>query len=284
MLTSKERGSAMSKFPRGRHVVGCVTLALAALASAGCHVDFSEFRSEARDEWTREYALTADGEIEIRNTNGSIEVEPSTDGKVHVVAERIAKAGSDEAAKELLKKTEVGEEVAADRIRIETRRSAAFMSGGAMTVNYRLRVPEAVRTSLQNTNGRITLSSLSGRVRAQTTNGAVRGEGLRGRVEASTTNGGIELELSALHQEGITLETTNGGIRLRLPESAQADISARTVNGGISTGSLPVEAVGETSRRRLEGRMNGGGSRVRLETTNGGIRLDGGRGPAGATD
>jgi len=43
-------------------------------------------------------------------------------------------------------------------------------------------------------------------------------------------------------------------------------------NGGIDTGPLPVEKV-EASRRRLEGRLNGGGPTIRLETTNGGIRL-----------
>jgi DUF4097 and DUF4098 domain-containing protein YvlB len=274
----------MPTTPTGHHAIRLAMLALAAVATAGCQVDFSEFRSEAKDEWTREYALSAGGEIEIRNTNGAIDVEPSADGKVHVIAERTAKAGSDEAARELLQKMEVREEVTGDRVRIETRhRTGGFMSGGAVTVNYRLQVPEPVRTNLQNTNGRITLSSVAGRVRAQTTNGAVRGEGLRGQVEASTTNGGIELELTALHAEGVTLETTNGGIRLRLPESARADISARTVNGGINTGSLNVEAQGETSRRRLEGRLNGGGPRVRLETTNGGIRLDG-VAAAGSTD
>jgi DUF4097 and DUF4098 domain-containing protein YvlB len=273
----------MPIFPRAQHVVGLAALVLAAVATAACQVDFSEYRSEARDEWTREYDLASDGEIEIRNTNGTIEVEPSADGKVHVIAERIAKAGSDEAARDLLKKVEASEEVTGERVRIEFRRPSGFASGGSMTVNYRLKVPEAVRTNVQNTNGRITLSSLSGRVRAQTTNGAVRGEGLRGRVEASATNGGIEVEMASLHEDGLTLETTNGGIRLRLPETSRADISARTVNGGISTGSLPVEAVGETSRRRLEGRLNGGGSRVRLETTNGGIRVDGGAGD-GSTD
>jgi hypothetical protein len=38
---------------------------------------------------------------------------------------------------------------------------------------------------------------------------------------------------------------------------------------------LAVESTGEKNRRRLEGRLNGGGSRVELATTNGGIHITG---------
>ena len=44
-------------------------------------------------------------------------------------------------------------------------------------------------------------------------------------------------------------------------------------NGGISVGSLDNFEVSEKSRRHLEGRLNGGGTEIELQTTNGGIRL-----------
>jgi hypothetical protein len=43
-------------------------------------------------------------------------------------------------------------------------------------------------------------------------------------------------------------------------------------NGGIDTNGLPLDAT-ESSRRRLEARLNGGGPAIRIEGTNGGIRL-----------
>ena len=43
-------------------------------------------------------------------------------------------------------------------------------------------------------------------------------------------------------------------------------------NGGISADGLSIETT-ESSRRRLEGRLNGGGPQIRLEGTNGGIRI-----------
>jgi DUF4097 and DUF4098 domain-containing protein YvlB len=71
----------------------------------------------------------------------------------------------------------------------------------------------------------------------------------------------------------IALRTTNGGLTLTLPETAKADISASCTNGGISAGSLEKLEITESSRRRLEGRLNGGGTPIELRTTNGGIRL-----------
>jgi hypothetical protein len=60
-----------------------------------------------------------------------------------------------------------------------------------------------------------------------------------------------------------------------MPRDAKATISASISNGGISSGDLPIEATGENTRRRLEGRMNGGGPRLHISGTNGGITLSG---------
>jgi hypothetical protein len=96
---------------------------------------------------------------------------------------------------------------------------------------------------------------------------------MSGAIDASTTNGGVEVELAQVAESGVKLGCTNGGIELTLPSDARATISARITNGGINTDGVKIEAVGESSRRRLEGTMNGGGPRIDLEGTNGGIRI-----------
>ena len=251
-------------------------LLVLALVSAGCELAFTDLRAQSKDEWTRTYDLSATGTVEVVNVNGEIDVEPSSDGKVHVRAERTAKAATEEAAKELLSKIQIREDVSADRIRLEAQGPPrGLMSGGNYSVRYFVNVPASARVRVQNTNGRVHVANLAGFVEASTTNGGVVGRGLTGRVQASTTNGGVDIEVDAVHAEGISLETTNGGVRLTLPTSAKADIEAQVTNGGIDTGSLEIERVGETTRRRLEGRLNGGGPRVRLETTNGGVKLSG---------
>jgi hypothetical protein len=101
----------------------------------------------------------------------------------------------------------------------------------------------------------------------------VKAHDVSGAIEATTTNGGVEVELSQVADSGVKLGCTNGGIELKLPSDAKATISARITNGGINTDGVNIETVGEASRRRLEGRMNGGGPKIDLAGTNGGIRI-----------
>ena len=113
----------------------------------------------------------------------------------------------------------------------------------------------------------------TGRVLAEVTNGGIRGREIAGPIEASATNGGVDVEITKVPETGVKLETTNGGIKLRLPTDAKASISARIVNGGIDTEGFSIQSSGENSRRRLDGDLNGGGPRIQLEGTNGGIQI-----------
>jgi hypothetical protein len=68
------------------------------------------------------------------------------------------------------------------------------------------------------------------------------------------------------------MSCTNGGLVLHLPADAKASIDASITNGGIDTGGLTLSTT-ESSRRRLVGTLNGGGPRISIEGTNGGISL-----------
>lgn len=256
------------------------SIILAGIATSGCELAVGSWNAEARETWTRSYTLGKDGRFELANHNGSIIVEPSTDGQVHVRAEKIAKGATDEAAREGLKRIEITERVEASLVRLETatkRGEGGLFGGTNAQVQYSVKVPPTVFVKVDNTNGRVQLVDLEGQVEAETTNGGMEGRGLRGAVKASTTNGGIEVDLASVAEGGVELETTNGGITLKLPANAKADISAQTTNGGISDEGLNLEKS-QSTRRRLEARLNGGGPRVHAETTNGGITLSGRQG------
>ena len=147
------------------------------------------------------------------------------------------------------------------------------MIGAGFEVRYHVRAPKSVVVNVSNTNGQITLKSLSGRVTAHTTNGGVRGNALSGGVDATTTNGGVDVEFASVGTDRISLTTTNGGVTIDLPADAKADVLATCTNGGISVSPDVKMQVTEQSRRRFEGKMNGGGTPVDLRTTNGGIRI-----------
>jgi hypothetical protein len=264
-----------------RPAVLLALLLTAAAGSAACDVNvgagdlsFGVASGKASDEITRKYQVPAGGRFEVVNVNGTIQVEQATGSDVEIRAERIAKASTDEAAKELLGKVEIAESRSADGVKIETRAPKHWGRGG-VEVKYFVKVPAGLRVSAHTTNGGVRLLGLSNEVVAATTNGGVSGQGLTGSVNASTTNGGIDLSVGAIGAEGVKAETVNGGVSVSVPRTAKADISARVVNGGLSVGDLPVETVGEQNRRRLEGKLNGGGPRIELGAVNGGVRLSG---------
>jgi Toastrack DUF4097 len=240
---------------------------------AGCDMSMGNLTGRATDEWTHHYPLSAGGEVRVVNTNGRIEVEPGEDGQVEVRAERIARAATDAGARELLPRIGIKEDVAPDRVFIETQRMSGIMLGAAFEVRYHIRAPRNVAVNMTNTNGQIALNGLGGSVIARTTNGTVVGKALTGAVEARTTNGTVNLDLAAVGSERISARTTNGAVVVSLPGDAKADVSASWTNGGINVAPDLKLEVTDRSRRRFEGRMNGGGTRIELETTNGGIRL-----------
>ncbi len=266
---------------RGRHMAAVLIAAVA--VSAGCDVKMGAdgdlsldvWHGHAADTWVRSYTLASGGRLEIININGEIVAEASDGATVELRAERSASAGSDEAAKAFLGKIEMREEVGADRVRVET--IAPRVRIGGHKVTFAIRVPKGVHVDLRTMNGGVRLENVGGEVRASTTNGGVRGRvAAASLVEARTTNGGVELELTgALASDGrVSLTSVNGGVVLKVPQDTRAQVRARCTNGRVSVGDgLQVAVEGEQTRRRLDGTLNGGGGRIELQTTNGGVSL-----------
>ena len=252
-------------------------LLLGSIAGAGCDIVTADLRSEETASWHKTYQLDANGRLEINNVNGKIEVEPSAGNTVDISALKKVRGGSPEAAKAALERATITEDVTASRIKIETkvsRMSGINFGGGNVQVEYRVQVPASAEVKFSTINGGIEITGLTGRITAETTNGGVTTRNVSGPLEASTTNGGLDIDLARVADGGVKLDFVNGGLRMRMPRDARATISATITNGGISAGDLALETT-ESSRRRLEGRLNGGGGRIQIGGTNGGITLSG---------
>jgi hypothetical protein len=269
-------------YDSGRKITKIAAVILAAATLAACDIavdghggfDFGLAAGKAQDEWTRSYAVSAGGRLELINVNGRITAESSDGKEIELRAERSTKATSDDAAKELLGRIEMREEVGPDRVRVEVRPPRLSGPSGH-EFKWTVRVPRGVSVDLRTVNGGVRLTGLDGEVRARSTNGGVTGVALLATsVDAAVTNGGVTIELARPIDAGsFQLEAVNGGVSIKLPDDSKADISGRCVNGGISTSGLTLATVGEQSRRRLDAKLNGGGARVSLETVNGGVSI-----------
>jgi Putative adhesin len=266
----------MNALARRRHAsyTAAVALPLLLALSAGCDVVTADLKHTEKAEWRKTYELASNGRLEISNVNGKIQVEPATGSAVEVVAEKVGRGATPDSAKAALNRIEISDEASKESVRVTTRlaQGGGWFGGGGSQVQYKVRIPAGLEARFTTVNGGVELASLSGRITAEATNGGVVARDVSGTIDASTTNGGVEVDLAAIDAGGAKLHCTNGGISLRLPADAKVTVSASITNGGIDAGGLPFETT-ESTRRRLEGRLNGGGPMIRLEGTNGGITI-----------
>jgi hypothetical protein len=252
-------------------------------------VSFDVASGKASDEWKRSYTLPPGGRLEIINVNGVIEVYPASGPQVEVLARREVRTRTDEEAQALLARAEMIEDVGQDHVKIEMKpgdRNASFGPHGRVQIQYRVNVPAGLMTSFRTENGAVRLENVDGEIAAASTNGPIVGRGLSGSIEASTVNGRIEIGLAALTGDS-RIVTVNGPATLILSPEIDAELEATAVNGGVTTqDGLPLTAS-DRSNRRVTGRLNGGGPKITVQTTNGGVRVGttddfgGGRGMRG---
>ena len=98
----------MKSQPHAR-VLECALSCLLLVSAVGCQIarHGGALEGRAADEWTRSYPLAADGEVQIIGANGSVDVQGGPGTSVEVRAERIARASTDRAARELLPRIEI---------------------------------------------------------------------------------------------------------------------------------------------------------------------------------
>jgi hypothetical protein len=228
-----------------------IVLALAASGAASACI--GHLSGRASDEWTHSYTLAPGGEVEITNTNGTIEFEPVDGSTVEVRAERIATATTDDGARELLPRITISENATANHVSIKTEGLGGLMIGAGFEVRYHVKAPRKASVRAKNTNGKVSIT------------------GMAGKISAHTTNGAVVMDLATV-ADSVEARTTNGAVTLTVPEDAKADVTATVTNGAISISGLKLETT-EQSRRKIEGKINGGGPSIELHTTNGGVRI-----------
>jgi hypothetical protein len=248
------------------------------------------------------YPLAAGGTFALDNVNGDVAVEAWDRAEVRVTATKHVKAGTEAHARELLAALEIRVSPSPGEVRVETHYPStangllSWLTGGGSTetsVAYRVDVPRSVKLRVATVNGSLVARGTAGGAHLKTVNGALQSVGVRGplelasvngavsatgaagAVEVTTTNGEIDVELVGFAPgETARLASTNGAVTLHLPRDARASLAARTVNGEIES-AVPVTVHGKTGRRNhLEGDLNGGGGKIEISTTNGGIRID----------
>jgi len=234
-----------------------------------------------REKFQKTYSFEKGGELIVDNTNGSVYIESWDRNEVRIETEKIVKARSRRQAEEIMERVRIEVKQGRNYLEIRTkypkRRGgfwhSVFGNGVSISVKYRILVPNETNIDISTVNGKVGITDVAGNIRVKTTNGSIEVQKAKGSVEAKTTNGGIDVELLEFEEdENMIFRTTNGSIKVYFPKNLRADIEARTTNGSVRT-DFPIEVRDEFSKKKLKGKINGGGGRIVLHTTNGGIRI-----------
>jgi len=215
-------------------------------------------------------ATLPSGYLNLRTTNGTIDVTGEDRSDVAVEASVNVWASSESAANDLLKQIVI---VTTDGNIHDRGPNISFFTPGGYAVSYRLRAPSKMDADFHTVNGGIHLSHLDGALRFGTVNGGVTLDRLNGDVQGQTVNGAIKIALAGDRWEGAGLSagTTNGGIGVSLPDNYSAHLEAATVNGGISV-DFPVTVQGKI-KHHLNATVGSGGPTIHTRTVNGGITI-----------
>ena len=157
-----------------------------------------------------------------------------------------------------------------DRIRAD---GPSYRRNTGWAVSYEVWVPRKTNLDAEAHNGGIAVEGVEGRLTLHTVNGGIALRDVHGDVRAETTNGGVSARLAGTtwNGRGLDLETTNGGVTLEIPRSYNAELETGTVNGGMNI-DFPITVQGFIGRR-ITTTLGRGGPRVRVLTTNGGVRI-----------
>ena len=230
----------------------------------------------------RTFDVRAGAKVVLTNVNGRITINSWDQPKVHVIAKKEVDGDRSELKKALqelrveMQPRDGGLVITTHYPKDQDGIGSIFdwLTGDHIDaeVRYEVTVPRTMNVDVSNTNGGIHLSDVSGALELDTTNGRIEVKRCAGSLDASTTNGSINAELLRIAKgQPLRFETTNGRIEVAVPGNAAADLDASTTNGSINS-ELPVTTK-HTSSNSLRGTINGGGTSLRLRTTNGGITI-----------
>jgi Toastrack DUF4097 len=143
----------------------------------------------------------------------------------------------------------------------------ANTSGGDVVIHE-----AAGNLEAKTSGGSIEIRHAGGTVLAHTSGGGIRIDDAMDTVDATTSGGSITARFSRQPRGDSRLSTSGGGVTIELAPGIGAELDARASGGGVRS-DVPVTIQGTRDDDSLVGRINGGGPRLVLRTSGGGITV-----------
>jgi len=241
----------MNKF-----VILMTTLGLALAAPAWAHKDRDRDHGDRRPIQERR-ALKPDARIQVRNVEGSIEVEAWSKNELELTGE----LGPD------VEKLEITGNESSLRIEVKLPRDDHDIDGDT---TLRLRVPAGVTLEAEGVSADVTVRGLTGPVTAESVSGDVRLDVESARLEASSVSGDVDTDAPTTQSR---VSSVSGDVNVR---RARGELRCETVSGeitieGSELRSLEVKSVSGDLDLDIEPARD---AEIRAETLSGEVRLN----------
>lgn len=195
---------------------------------------------------------TSGGHIHVSDLTGAVKADTSGGGlkfaRIHGDVHGDTSGGS------------IGLDDCHGTLKVDTSGGGIEASGGSGTLHA------------DTSGGSITVKNFAGPAHLDTSGGGIRVENVGGAVDASTSGGSIAARLIAPLPGAVKLDTSGGGITVEVPATAAFDLEADTSAGSVKC-DLPIVIAGKKEHDHLHGAVNGGGPKVKLDTSAGGIHI-----------
>lgn len=270
----------------------CYLLVLSLLL-AGCSINIGSCAMLAKHE--RQLVLSeplpAGSLFSAQTHNGSIKVKGADVTDCNLIATIVARAATEDAAKELAERTKVWLEHIGSKL-VAKIEAPSPLFNQSVTVSYNVTVPKSTSLELISHNGTVEIAAITGEINAtthngdvitcevsgnaklQTHNGSIECSQLSGNANLETHNGNVNVDYSQAAPSvcDISMVSHNGSIKLIAPPNLSAAVQISTHNGSIKT-DLPITVAGEISKGKLQGTIGTGEGKLHLQTHNGSIRV-----------
>lgn len=231
---------------------------------------------------TREdsFAVGDTVKIVVNGDNGSVTVNPGSDGDVQV-----------NASLKNPDKLEYQVAQSGDTITIDakSKRSGIFNFGDGPESNIEITAPSNARVELmtgngaikvngmhqsgtaRTSNGRVTLTNVTGEFDVSTSNGAVEITQAKGTFNLRSSNGKIEFD-GEITGGSNRMTTSNGSIDVKLRGTPSIKLDASTSNGSVVS-TIPVTISSGVDENHLVGTIGDGDAELIIQTSNGSVNI-----------
>ena len=140
-------------------------------------------------------------------------------------------------------------------------------SGGSIDID-----DAGASVEAKTSGGSIDINRAGGAVVARTSGGGIHIGSAGGAIDAVTSGGSITATFAQQPQSESRLSTSGGGVTVSIGPAIAVDLEAHASGGGVSA-DVPVTVQGTQDEDSLVGKINGGGPKLVVRTSGGGIRL-----------